>query len=48
MCGGSMLFSGPMQPPMLGAALASAKLHLTPEIVALQDELRDRVHERAA
>lgn len=43
MCGGSMLFSGPMQPPMLGAALASAKLHLTPEIVALQDELRDRV-----
>jgi 7-keto-8-aminopelargonate synthetase-like enzyme len=43
MCGGAMLFSGPMQPPMLGAALASAKIHLSDEIVSLQDELRERV-----
>ncbi|WP_437567292.1 aminotransferase class I/II-fold pyridoxal phosphate-dependent enzyme [Sorangium sp. So ce542] len=43
MCGGSLLFSGPMQPPMLGAALASARLHLTSELVGLQDELRERV-----
>jgi 7-keto-8-aminopelargonate synthetase-like enzyme len=43
MCGGSLLFGGPMQPPMLGAALASARLHLTPEIGVLQAKLRDRV-----
>lgn len=28
-CGGTMIFSGPIQPPMLGAALASARLHLS-------------------
>ena len=28
MCGGPQLFSGPMQPPMLGASLASAKVAL--------------------
>ncbi|MDI1476252.1 bifunctional aminotransferase class I/II-fold pyridoxal phosphate-dependent enzyme/GNAT family N-acetyltransferase [Polyangium sp. y55x31] len=43
MCGGTLLFSGPMQPPMLGAALASARLHLTPELPALQERLRERV-----
>ena len=43
MCGGTLLFSGPLQPPMLGAALASARLHLTGELVALQDRLRERV-----
>jgi 7-keto-8-aminopelargonate synthetase-like enzyme len=43
LCGGPLLFSGPIQPPMLGAALASARLHLTDEIVALQASLRDRV-----
>ena len=43
MCGGTMLFSGPIQPPMLGAAIASAKLHRSPLIVDLQMQLRDRV-----
>ena len=42
-CGGTMIFSGPVQPPMLGAALASAAIHLSPEIEALQARLRSRV-----
>lgn len=42
-CGGPMLFSGPIQPPMLGAALASAELHLSPTFAALQDELARRI-----
>ena len=43
LCGGPLLFSGPIQPPMLGAALASARLHLTDEIQSLQAQLRERV-----
>ena len=31
-CGGTMSFSGPIQAPMLGAAVASAKFHLSPEL----------------
>lgn len=42
-CGGPMIFSGPIQPPMLGAALASARLHLLPEIRRLQQELQERI-----
>ncbi len=42
-CGGPMIFSGPIQPPMLGAAIASARIHLSPEIVLLQRELQDRI-----
>jgi 7-keto-8-aminopelargonate synthetase-like enzyme len=42
-CGGPMLFSGPVQPPMLGAALGSARLHLSPELPMLQAELVGRV-----
>ena len=38
-CGGPMLFSGPIQPPMLGAAVASARLHNAPSFGALQEEL---------
>ena len=38
-CGGPMLFSGPIQPPMLGAAVASARLHNDPSFEALQREL---------
>ena len=41
--GAAMMFSGPMQPPMLGAAVASAKLHLTDEFTALQVKLRERI-----
>lgn len=41
--GGPLIYSGPIQPPMLGAALASARLHLSPEIVQLQESLRERI-----
>ena len=44
-CGGPMLFSGPVQPPMLGAAVASAKLHLTPELGTLQQTLARRIEQ---
>ena len=42
-CGGPMLFSGPIQPPMLGAAVASSRLHLGADHAALQRELADRI-----
>lgn len=42
-CGGPMVFSGPLQPPMLGAALASARLHLSDEIVERQQRLAQHV-----
>lgn len=42
-CGGTMLFSGPIQPPMLGAAVESARLHLSPGFAALQQQLAVRL-----
>ena len=42
-CGGPMLFSGPIQPPMLGAAVASARLHLDAAFPQLQAELDERI-----
>jgi 7-keto-8-aminopelargonate synthetase-like enzyme len=42
-CGGPMVFSGPIQPPMLGAAVASATLHLLPDFGALQRSLMTRI-----
>jgi len=42
-CGGPFVFSGPLQPPMLGAALASAAVHRSPEILERQRALRERV-----
>lgn len=41
--GGPMIFSGPLQPPNLGAAIASAKIHLSPEIERYQQELWDNI-----
>ena len=41
--GGPMIFSGPIQPPMLGAALASARIHLSPELDDLQRVLQERI-----
>ncbi|EFM12503.1 aminotransferase class I and II [Paenibacillus curdlanolyticus YK9] len=38
-CGGPMIFSIPINPPTLGAAVASAKLHLSDELPALQNQL---------
>lgn len=43
-CGGTMVFSGPIQPPMLGASVASAKLHLEPSFEAMQLELLERIN----
>lgn len=42
-CAGPVVFSGPLQPPMLGAALASAAVHRSPEISERQEALRLRV-----
>jgi len=39
-CGGTLMFSGPIQPPMLGAAIASAKIHLSGEVETLQEGLK--------
>jgi 7-keto-8-aminopelargonate synthetase-like enzyme len=41
--GGPMIFSGPIQPPMLGAALESARIHLSPELEQRQAALRDKI-----
>jgi 7-keto-8-aminopelargonate synthetase-like enzyme len=41
--GSTMLFSGPIQPPMLGAAVGSARLHLAEEFHSLQLELASKI-----
>ncbi len=41
--GPTMLFGGPLQVPVLGAAVASARIHLSPEIEELQQQLQDRI-----
>jgi 7-keto-8-aminopelargonate synthetase-like enzyme len=41
--GGPLVFGGPLQPPLLGAAVASAKLHLGQELPTLQTALRRRL-----
>jgi 7-keto-8-aminopelargonate synthetase-like enzyme len=43
-CGSTMIFSGPMQPALLGAALASAEILASPEIDGLQSEVMERIH----
>ena len=43
-CGSTYIFSGPIQPPMLGAAVASAKLHLSDKILSIQAKLEDLIH----
>jgi 7-keto-8-aminopelargonate synthetase-like enzyme len=42
-CGSTMIFSGPLQPALLGAAIASARIHLSPEIQERQSRLMDRI-----
>jgi 7-keto-8-aminopelargonate synthetase-like enzyme len=42
-CGSSYTFSGPVQPPMLGASIASAKIHLSDEIYTLQNQLASKI-----
>ncbi len=42
-CGGTMTFSGPLQPAVLGTLVASAKLHLSDECAELQKSLSARL-----
>jgi acyl-CoA synthetase (AMP-forming)/AMP-acid ligase II/7-keto-8-aminopelargonate synthetase-like enzyme/acyl carrier protein len=42
-CGATMIFSSPVPPPMLGAGIAAAKIHLSPELPGLQAELQARI-----
>jgi len=42
-CGSTMIFSGPLQPALLGAAIASARVHLSPEINERQRKLMERI-----
>lgn len=41
--GGNYTFSGPMYPPTLGAAIASAEIHLSAEIYQLQRQLNEKI-----
>ena len=41
--GGPMIFSGPIQPPLLGAAIESARIHLSDELPVRQAALRERI-----
>lgn len=41
--GGPLTFSAQLEPASVAAATASAKIHLSPEIYTLQNELRERV-----
>lgn len=41
--GGPMVFSGPIQPPILGASVASAHIHLSEEHVTLRARMIDQI-----
>jgi 7-keto-8-aminopelargonate synthetase-like enzyme len=43
MLGQTMIFSGPISPPILGAAIASAKIHLKGEFKHMQNELKELI-----
>lgn len=42
-CGETMIFSGPIQPPLLNALIAVYKLFLTDELTALQQDLKQKI-----
>jgi 7-keto-8-aminopelargonate synthetase-like enzyme len=42
-CGSTMIFSGPLQPALLGAGIASARIHLSNELETRQAELMERI-----
>jgi 7-keto-8-aminopelargonate synthetase-like enzyme len=42
-CGGPMITSGPMQPAALGAAIASADIHISSEITKMQEDLHENI-----
>jgi 7-keto-8-aminopelargonate synthetase-like enzyme len=39
----TMIFGGPLQPPLIGAAAASARIHLSDDIVVRQQALLERI-----
>ncbi len=41
--GQTMIFSGPISPPILGAAIASAKIHLSADLKYMQNELKELI-----
>lgn len=41
--GSPLIFTGPLQPATLGAAVASAKIHLSDEILGLQNRLKGKI-----
>ncbi|MDZ4840427.1 MAG: aminotransferase class I/II-fold pyridoxal phosphate-dependent enzyme, partial [Bacteroidota bacterium] len=41
--GGPLTYSHPLAPPVIGAAIASAEIHLSPEIYEMQAELKQRI-----
>src|SRR6185437_7213607 len=41
--GGALTYSGPQQPAVIGASIASAKIHLSNEIYSLQKSLSERI-----
>lgn len=43
-CGNTMIFSTPIQPPLLGAGIASCLLHQTKELTKLQSRLNRNIH----
>ena len=42
-CSSTSIFSGPLQPAVLGASIASAQIHLSDQIDVLQDELFEKM-----
>jgi 7-keto-8-aminopelargonate synthetase-like enzyme len=42
-CGSTLIFSGPLQPALLGAGIASARVHLSGEIYERQNKLLERI-----
>lgn len=42
-CGKTLIFSGPIQPAVLGASIESAKIHLSDEIYDLQKQLQKKI-----
>ncbi len=40
---GTMFFSGPIHPAQLGAAIAAAPIHLSPELAQRQRQLVERI-----
>ncbi|NOQ75425.1 MAG: aminotransferase class I/II-fold pyridoxal phosphate-dependent enzyme [Crocinitomix sp.] len=42
-CGGPLIFSTPIPPPMLGIGCSSAELHLSEEFIEIQEEVRKNI-----